>query len=607
MTVGRQLPRFAVAGAIGFVVDAGLLYAALLAGLDYYTGRLVSFCAAVITTWLINRSWTFGVRGTPPTVAEFARYFSAMALGGAVNYATYAVIVAAAPAAAWLPLVAVAAGSIAGLSVNFATARNWVFNPGARSSVSNSASRSPSGGMPQAVPSRRAAWPESDFWAALAGSLLALKVAGLALDPQPQFFMGDSASYVHTALTGWVPPDRSYWYGVLVRVIVRDTQSLTPLLLAQAAASAATALLAAWWSRLVFSPGRAILCAVAFLCALDPSQMLFERYVMTETFSLLLFAIMMVALTYVIVRGRWHWMALAAVAAAGVVAMRMSLLPVVAVSLALAPPMALAAGSLGWRRAVLALCVALLFLPLGLPEAGRVRSGPFLLAAWSPLLKPGDFPDPALGERILRDIDAGNPDLFAREVNLWHPSGFMRRMDEEFPDPAARNRVARKTAMRILLRDPFGILGLGWRTYARLWDAETRRRLMRWDVGQNPLGEGFRETLAKRFRIIADDIPGPTPTSRIYLSVGLWTAVASLLSPVLLLAATFGRPRRQWAALAMLIVASGLILSVTGLLTTLPVVRYLHPIGWMLAAGCLPALFAARSRRDPGRSSIAAD
>lgn len=127
MTVRRQLSRFVVAGGVGFIVDAGTLYAALMVGFGYYTGRLVSFCAAVVTTWLINRTWTFDARGLRPSVAEFARYFSAMALGGAVNYLTYALIVAAAPPTGWLPLAAVAAGSVAGLAVNFATARRWVF------------------------------------------------------------------------------------------------------------------------------------------------------------------------------------------------------------------------------------------------------------------------------------------------------------------------------------------------------------------------------------------------------------------------------------------------------------------------------------------------
>jgi len=399
---------------------------------------------------------------------------------------------------------------------------------------------------------------------------------------------------------------------VLGRTIVGDTQSLAPLLLVQAMASAATALLAAGWSELVFRPGRMVLCVVALVCALDPSQLLYERYVMTETFALFSLALMLLALTVLIVRGQSRWMLVAAVAGAAVVALRMSLLPVVVACLFVAPLLALAARTLGFRRATLSVGVAVLFLPLVSPLAARIQSGPFLLAAWSPLLTAGDFSDPAQGERVLKGIEVANPELFAREVNLWHPSGFMHRLTEEVADPKKRSRLARDTALRVLIRDPLGVAGLGWSTYARLWIPATRLQLMRWDVGQNPLGGSFRETLAKAFRFVADDLPRPTLTSRIYLSAGLWTAVASLVAPVLFAAATLRRSRTQVAALALLVIASGLILMITGIVTTLPVVRYLHPLGWMISAAFLPALLGALSaaptrRRDGAELAVASE
>ncbi len=437
-------------------------------------------------------------------------------------------------------------------------------------------------------------WSHAAFWVALAASVLAMKLLGLVLDPQAQFFMGDSASYIHTALTGWVPPDRSYLYGQLIRVVVADSQSLVPLVLVQATLSAATALLAAYWAHLVFSPGRTILCAVALVCALDPSQLLYERYVMTETFALFALAAMLVSLTMVIVRGYWLMMLPAAAAGLLVVALRTSLLPLVVSCLFVGPLLALLARTLDWRRALLGLSVIVLFAPLIWTLVARIETGPFLLAAWSPLLKAQDFPDPGQGARILDGIDVGNPELFTREVNLWHPSGFMQRLSEEIGDSRARHRLARETAMQVLLRDPAGVAWLGWRTYARLWDTETRRRLMRWDVGQNPLGAKFRETLASAFRLVADDVPRPTWSSRYYLTAGLWTSLAALLSPVLIFVSMFRRSRTQVAALMLLVVASGLILVVTGVMTTLPVIRYLHPLGWMIVAGVLPSFLLGR-------------
>jgi VIT1/CCC1 family predicted Fe2+/Mn2+ transporter len=312
---------------------------------------------------------------------------------------------------------------------------------------------------------------------------------------------------------------------------------------------------------------------------------------------------MIVALTTVIARGQWLGLLPAAAAGTLVVALRTSLMPVVIGCLLAGPLLALLARTLDLRRTLLGLGVAAACVPVLGSMVARIETGPFLLAAWSPLLKPQDFPDPAQGARVLQGIDVGNSELFAREVNLWHPSGFMQRLSEEIAEPRARHRLARETALRVLVRDPLGVAGLGWRTYARLWDTETRLRLMRWDVGQNPLGPKFRETLAASFRLVADDVPRPTWTSRYYLSAGLWTALAGLLAPVLILVSMFRRSGAQAAALMLLVVASGLILVITGVMTTLPVVRYLHPLGWMIAAGALPSFLLGWLGRSPRPSA----
>ncbi|CAG4885597.1 hypothetical protein R54767_00043 [Paraburkholderia gardini] len=51
----------------------------------------------------------------------------AMSFGGIVNYATYCALIATLPKYWFLPLLSVAAGSVAGLMVNFLIARHWVY------------------------------------------------------------------------------------------------------------------------------------------------------------------------------------------------------------------------------------------------------------------------------------------------------------------------------------------------------------------------------------------------------------------------------------------------------------------------------------------------
>lgn len=123
-----RLLRFGVAGTIGFLVDAGVLLLLIHGlGLDPYTARVPSFLAAATATWLINRYWTFADRRNAARGAEWGRYVLAMLAGGIVNYATYAALVATVdPVRAW-PVLGVAAGSLAGMLVNYASSNWWIF------------------------------------------------------------------------------------------------------------------------------------------------------------------------------------------------------------------------------------------------------------------------------------------------------------------------------------------------------------------------------------------------------------------------------------------------------------------------------------------------
>jgi putative flippase GtrA len=120
--------RFGAAGVVGLVVDAGVLYGALLLGCGPLVGRLLSFLAAVYTTWRINRRYTFAP-GTGSAWAQWWRYLGAMTGGGAFNYTVYCLVllVLLDARAAWTPLLALACGSLAGMGVNFVSAKLLVF------------------------------------------------------------------------------------------------------------------------------------------------------------------------------------------------------------------------------------------------------------------------------------------------------------------------------------------------------------------------------------------------------------------------------------------------------------------------------------------------
>jgi putative flippase GtrA len=123
----KQMLQFAVAGAVGYLIDIGVLML-VYPWMGAYYGRLLSFACAVCTTWLINRSLTFRHRRREQALhREFSLYFLTTLGGGAVNLACYTLLVYAFDfSVAALPL-AVAAGSLAGMLVNYWLSKTYVF------------------------------------------------------------------------------------------------------------------------------------------------------------------------------------------------------------------------------------------------------------------------------------------------------------------------------------------------------------------------------------------------------------------------------------------------------------------------------------------------
>ncbi len=115
-------------GTLGFFVDA-LVLTLLIGpvGVGLYLGRLGSFLAAATFTWACNRRFTFGDTSRSGRFRQWGRFLAANAAGGLVNYGLYAALVTWHDGFRSWPVLAVAAGSLAGLLVNFFASRRFVF------------------------------------------------------------------------------------------------------------------------------------------------------------------------------------------------------------------------------------------------------------------------------------------------------------------------------------------------------------------------------------------------------------------------------------------------------------------------------------------------
>ncbi|HYZ20681.1 MAG TPA: GtrA family protein [Rhodopila sp.] len=124
--LAAEFTRFGVVGAIGFVIDTATVYG-LRGALGLYGAGIAAYAVAATTNWLLNRVWTFRGQGSGPAHRQWARFLGSNLLGFALNRGTYAVLVTFVALAAAQPVIATASGAVAGMFVNFAMAKRYVF------------------------------------------------------------------------------------------------------------------------------------------------------------------------------------------------------------------------------------------------------------------------------------------------------------------------------------------------------------------------------------------------------------------------------------------------------------------------------------------------
>jgi hypothetical protein len=479
-----------------------------------------------------------------------------------------------------------------------------------------------------------AASNEASQWWFFCLLIVSLKLFLLALDPLPKMFIGDSACYISTALDGWIPDDRSYFYGYVIRWVALSTESLTPLLLLQSLISALTALLLAHLCRSLFGLSARGSYIIGFICALDPFQLVWERYVMTETISLFFYvAGLYFSLLYLKHRGIRH-LAIAQGLWTLLIGFRMSYLLGVQLSAVLLPIMAFSPLMLAtWRNrrgaqggrfytvrlALVHLLTSIALMLLlhgaykqanglltGRKPAYLYATGLHLLAFWAPILVPADASD----ERLARIIEQGDEfdikELTARNNQRFAPDYLIDRWQEVEPDGPRASQIAEETALRALRRNPLQVLRLAARTFAQYWNFKDLQHYARIDLGHNDLTLEQNSMLAESFHLATDGrIIGAPPTVLQRYFILSWPyCYFVLLSPILGALTVFLAREKQLALLLLLHLV--IILAVTFTFAVAPSLRYLQPasvLTLLIVALCLRAFLNSRSPEEPALSS----
>lgn len=423
--------------------------------------------------------------------------------------------------------------------------------------------------------------------------LLLLKCLLLGLDANPKMFMGDSGSYLWTALSGWIPPDRSFLYGFVIRWVALSTHSLTSLLVLQMLSGAGTAIIASYICLRFFGLSTRLSYLVGFLSALDPLQLVWERYVLTETISLFLYATMLLySFAYLKERRLWQLVILQALAIL-LVSFRLSYLLVVQASTVALPVIAFLPGlrtASAWKILAVHLLVSVVVMFFfhsaykqinghlsGRPAAYLYSSGFSILATWAPVLEPKDSPDPRLGQVIAQGdhFDLRNPR--SRNNQLYSKDRLISRWKTTEPDLARADSIAKQTALHALVHHPAAIFLLGVGTFLDYFDWSRTRNQARYDLGLANWPRQMTAAMADRFRLAPPtrlEHRSPTTLQRYLLNAHLYYFVA-LSAP--LLCAVLLWLRRQGDVL-LLLLHSCILLATDSFLAVTASVRYLQPL-----------------------------
>lgn len=444
-----------------------------------------------------------------------------------------------------------------------------------------------------------------DYWLWLLVTLLALKALLFQLDPDVGFFLGDSATYLYTAVEQWIPPDRSWTFGYFVAEAIGPERSLERLVIIQVLLNVLSCLLLALVliRFLRCSPG--IAAAAAMLCAVEPIQLLFERYVMAETLSLLVFAVFMVSLLSYLRRGHLGWLFVAALLAVAAASLRTAYLPVVlglSVMAVLyyglfcagrdpdnpdAPPRL-------WRKLVTLVAHAGVFVVLfshaWALERAQVKdeshTGYYLLASWSPLLADAHFKEDPELQWLFEDLPC-TVEVFSERVGqMWLEDCLLDRIGKHYEGKQQRADFATGLAGRILSHDPLGVLDAAWRTWIEPWDDGNLFRLLRIDRGREPeTEESFVELMDEYFNMDVTRWNHRKSLTKDWYDYNVWWYRGLLLAPFLLILWWLFTLRTLNPYSLMIAAAATSSLLVVNATVTLTSMRFYHAIAWLSIIG----------------------
>ncbi len=460
-------------------------------------------------------------------------------------------------------------------------------------------------------------------WLAIATLVASIKLAWFVADPTMRVFLGDSASYLWSALKGAPPLDRSMTYPLLLGWLALPAPTLAPMLAWQTLFGALTALLLFGTLRTWLGVSFALACGAAAVFATEPAQIAFERFLMAESAGTYCFAAALASgVGYVRTRGI-RFLVYGAIAGLGAASLRLSLLPVV-LGMALLPPLVVLLEA-AWRRdrrAMLGAALGLVVAAFATKYAHGYyqrwydlwstavdepsysgREGAMRLALVAPLVKREHLARQGLDPSLLDQVGQSLRDPEKRELQLWAEDGLVVVIERSLGDHLAAERIMRKIATRAVREDPLGFLAFAPVIARGYFDDAVAAHRVADDMGiRGPTAEDIR-WMREEFGYEAQGIANRASPATVWFVGARWwfTACLFLLVPLVAAAAWVNRRRGGDVGVYLVLVAAGMTAAHL-LFSAIVSYRYLHafPFVALLALAWLAdGLRQNRANRAP--------
>ena len=430
--------------------------------------------------------------------------------------------------------------------------------------------------------------------------------------------MGDSASYLRTSIEEYIPPDRSFVYGFIIRWIALPFHSLKPLLVAQGLAGLLScAGIVVCLKRHGALNVRDETCfLMALLFSIEPIHMMFQRYVLTEALTMpILIGYLMACLSYLKQR-RWIKLWIVQMLGIALISMRMIFLPLVLINAMILPLLM----PRGRSRQVFGHVATNLILILvfhggycllngklsNAPPAYTYWDGFVELSAWAPVVTSRSAANPQVADIISRGSEYDLTKFSRRYYQLWDANGIVFRIRSVAPDMITANRWAKITARRTFAQDPAGVLIIALKTYIEFNTYEKIQNELRIDRGDDrPVRKSVVKWLREYFSADTYEFMErqgeywqlPSLTKMIQDRSAIWMLLLVQTPWLCLIAAALYKDQRP--IFLYLSAVCFIYIATVCFLTPLVITRLLYPltIPFFLSAGWMIAFFTQRTRR----------